>query len=258
MNRILVTGAGGQLGKSIQDLAPEYPGLDFLFVDKVDTDITRADLVLEKFREYRPDYCINCAAYTNVEQAEKTPEPAYAVNVKGVENLAHSCKEIQTVLIHISTDYVFDGAKEEGYTPGDQPNPINVYGKTKWLGEQVIQDQLKRYFIIRTSWLYSKKYPPNFYLTILEKAKRGDHLMVTDVQTGCPTDAANLARHILELIGSGSEEYGISHFTDGVAMSWFSFAVKILKDNNLFTRGFISKACNYGTFAKRPKNSVLL
>lgn len=258
MKRVLVTGAGGQLGKSIQDLAPEYPDLVFLFLDKADMDITQADLVAEEFREYHPDYCINCAAYTRVDQAEKNPEPAYAVNVKGVENLVIACKETHTILIHISTDYVFDGSKREGYLPNDQPNPINVYGKTKWLGEQAIQKELDRYFIIRTSWLYSKKYAPNFYLTILEKARRGERLQVTDSQVGCPTNAANLARHILGLIGSGSADYGISHFTDGEPMSWFSFAVKILKDNNLFTSGFIRKADNYGTFAVRPKNSVLL
>jgi dTDP-4-dehydrorhamnose reductase len=117
---------------------------------------------------------------------------------------------------------------------------------------------LDRHFIIRTSWLYSKKYGPNFYLTILDRAKKGEKLIVTDAQRGCPTDAANLAEHILELVKSGSRNYGISHFTDGEVMSWYSFAVKILKANNLFGGSSIRKADNYGTFAKRPENSILL
>ena len=258
MKRVLVTGAGGQLGKSIQDLAPGYPDLNFLFLDKSGLDITRADEVMERFQEYGPDYCINCAAYTQVDQAERNPEPAYAVNVKGVENLVLACKETRTVLIHISTDYVFDGSKKEGYHPGDQPNPINVYGETKWLGEQAIQHELHRYFIIRTSWLYSKKHPPNFYLTILEKAKRGERLVVTDAQTGCPTDAVNLGSHILELIGSGSADYGISHFTDGKAMSWFEFARDILGSNRLSEKVYLVKDNKNRSFARRPRNSVLL
>lgn len=258
MKRVLVTGAGGQLGKTIQDLVPEYPALEFLFLDKGDLDITRAGQVMERFREYRPHFCINCAAYTQVDQAERTPEPAYSVNVKGVENLVQACKETHTVLIHISTDYVFDGTKVEGYTTEDQPNPINIYGKTKWMGEQVIQKELERYFIVRTSWLYSKKYPPNFYLTILEKAKRGERLLVTDAQKGCPTDAANLASYLLDLIDSGLTDFGVHHYTDKVAMSWYEFSIKILKDAKLYKSGVIRKAANYGTFAQRPENSVLL
>jgi dTDP-4-dehydrorhamnose reductase len=257
MKRVLVTGAGGQLGKSIQDLAPEYESMEFFFMEKTELDITNRDKVMEKFRQVQPDYSINCAAYTEVDQAEKTPQPAYAVNVKGVENLVRACDETGTILIHISTDYVFDGKKKEGYRPEDQPNPINVYGRTKLEGEQIIHKRLDHYFIIRTSWLYSKKYGPNFYLTILEKAKRGEKLTVTDAQRGCPTDATNLARHILELIDSGSTDYGISHFTDSVAMSWLEFADRILTENGLKEVTELVKGENYLTFAPRPQFSNL-
>ncbi|MFZ9004639.1 MAG: dTDP-4-dehydrorhamnose reductase [Robiginitalea sp.] len=257
MKRVLVTGAGGQLGKSIQDLAPEYESMEFFFMEKTELDITNRDKVMEKFRQVQPDYCINCAAYTEVDQAEKTPQPAYAVNVKGVENLVHACAETGTILIHISTDYVFDGKKKEGYLPEDKPNPINVYGKTKLEGERVIQQSLERYFIVRTSWLYSKKYAPNFYLAILEKAKKGEKLTVTDAQRGCPTDAANLARYLLEIVKSGREDYGISHFTDGEVMSWYGFATNILKEYGFWEVIELVKGENYHTFAERPANSIL-
>ena len=258
MKRVLVTGAHGQLGRSIQDLSVEFASLKFLFLNKIQLDITKSDKVCEAFLEFQPQYCINCAAYTLVDQAEKSPEPAYAVNVKGVENLVRACNETGTILIHISTDYVFDGKKEEGYYPKDEPNPINVYGKTKLEGERIIKQSLDRYFIIRTSWLYSKKHGPNFYLKILEKAKKGETLTVTDSQRGCPTDAANLARYILELIRLDRMDYGISHYTDGVSMTWYVFAHHIKDKEAPESLSQIVKGDNYRSFAKRPVNSVLL
>ena len=258
MKRVLVTGAGGQLGRSLQEITPHYDQLEFLFLDRAELDITDPDEVQKKFTKFRPHYCINCAAYTKVDQAERTPEPAFEVNVHGVENLARACTETGTILIHISTDYVFDGRKSEGYRPEDQPNPINIYGKTKLEGERIIQQHLQKFFIIRTSWLYSKKYGPNFYLTILRKAREGEQITVTDAQKGCPTDAANLARHILELIKSGNREFGISHFTDGEVMSWYGFAKQILKDHGLSDQVSLAKGGNYVTFAERPKHSELI
>lgn len=176
VKRILVTGANGQLGNSLQVVSESLEGTEFLFLGRSDLDITQPHQIAEWFAKFRPDYCINCAAYTQVDQAEKSPEEAYHINAEGVENLAKACSEYGTTLIHISTDYVFDGKKTEGYTPGDLPNPINVYGKTKLEGEQRIQRELSTFFIIRTSWLYSKKYGPNFYLTILDRAKRENPL----------------------------------------------------------------------------------
>ena len=231
--------------------------MDFLFLARSEMDITSAVEIRKWFLKYRPDYCVNCAAYTQVDQAEKTPEPAYEVNVKGPENLARACREFGTKLVHISTDYVFDGKNSNGYLPGDTPNPINVYGRTKLEGELMIQKEMDAYFIIRTSWLYSKHYPPNFYLTILEKARKGETLSVTNAQRGCPTDAANLAQHILEIIKSETSEYGISHFTDGEAMTWFEFAVHILEQEGFPDYPQLSKAENYRTFAERPQTSIL-
>jgi dTDP-4-dehydrorhamnose reductase len=214
--------------------------------------------VNDQFESFRPDYCINCAAYTKVDQAELTPEPAFAINVTGVENLAKACLEFNTVLIHVSTDYVFDGTKTGGYYPEDQPNPINVYGNSKWEGEKLITGILSRYFIVRTSWLYSKKYPPNFYLTILNKAKKGENLTVTDSETGCPTDASDLGRYILEMVNSGRSDYGISHFAGKEVMTWYGFASVILREHLLSESINLVKGQNLRSFVKRPATSILL
>jgi len=253
---ILVTGASGQLGKSIQKLSQKYPDNKFTFTDIAELSITDKGAINRYFGTHSYDYCINCAAFTNVEQAEKTPEPAFELNAYGVKYLSLACKKHDVVLIHISTDYVFDGEKEGGYTTKDKPNPINQYGKSKLAGENSIQEIMDKYYIIRTSWLYSE-YGNNFYNTILNKAQTEKVLYITDEQTGCPTNANNLAKYILNLIASQHTEYGIYHFTDGKAMTWYDFAKMILKKNNLEATSKIKKAKNYRTFAARPRNSVL-
>ena len=258
MKRILVTGSKGQMGMTLQELAPDYPDLDFHFTDKDILDITDADTVTRVFSELKPHYCINCAAYTQVDQAEKNPELAFEVNAKAVAHLADACSENDTILIHLSTDYVFDGTSKSGYRPGDEPNPINVYGKTKLEGERTIQAQLNNYFIVRTSWLYSKQYGHNFYRTILEKAKKGEKLVVTEQQTGCPTNALNLSKYLLDLIESDSEAFGIKHFTDGESMTWYEFAKNILADNGYNQKVNLQRGENYRTFAQRPINSILI
>jgi dTDP-4-dehydrorhamnose reductase len=257
-SKILVTGANGQLGKAIEELfAKNEDNLEFIFVTKDQLDITNKSKLLAFFKENPCNYCINCAAYTNVEQAEKTPELAYKVNTEGVKYLAEACKLSQIILIHISTDYVFDGEKGSPYTVDDLPSPINEYGKSKLLGEQHIQRILEKYFIIRTSWLYSKKYGKNFYRAILEKAKKGEVLHITNEQTGCPTNTESIAKYIIDLIVNKSLDYGIKHVSDNKAMTWFEFAEEILSENQLKTQTNLVKGNKYVTFARRPKNSVL-
>ena len=256
--KVLVTGANGQLGKTIEELyLNNDEGIEFVFTSKSRLDITDVNSVQNIFKIKQFDYCINCAAYTDVEQAEKTPETAFNVNTEGVKNLAKACKEFGTILIHISTDYVFDGDKEGGYTINDIPNPINEYGKSKLQGEKYIQDILECYFIIRTSWLYSKKYGRNFYTKILEKAETETQINVTSNQIGCPTDTVNLARFIYRLINSPLSKYGIYHFCDSKQMTWYDFAKVILVENRkLFNINLVIDD-EYLTFAKRPLNSVL-
>ena len=152
--KILVTGSTGQLGMEIQAIAQAYPQLDFVFTSSKTLDITDKEAVSNFFNSQNFDYCINCAAYTQVDKAETAKTEAFAINVTGVKNLAESCAQTNTILIHISTDFVFDGTKKTPYTEEDVPNPINYYGKTKYLGEQEVQKHLEKYYIIRTSWLY--------------------------------------------------------------------------------------------------------
>ena len=254
----MVTGSGGQLGKTIKEFAPLVKNASFDFKDLSHLDITDDEAINNLFQKESYDYCINCAAYTNVEQAEKTPEPAYMVNAEGVKNLAMACKKHGVVLIHVSTDYVFDGEKEGPYTVADEANPINEYGRSKWRGEVYIRQLLDRHYILRTSWLYSKKYGSNFYRTILKKVSEGQELRITDEQKGCPTDTETLAKFILENILTEKRPFGTYHVTDGKPMTWYGFAQQILDENGLTDKAKLVLDRNYRTFAKRPKNSVMV
>ncbi|PKA98298.1 dTDP-4-dehydrorhamnose reductase [Flavobacteriaceae bacterium MAR_2009_75] len=256
MTSVLVTGSNGQLGMSLRDFELSYPQIQFEFKTSSELDITDKLNIKKVFSQQKYDYCINCAAYTNVEQAEKEADLAFKVNVEGVKNLAQTCLTNNTVLIHISTDYVFDGENSDPYTIDDVTNPINAYGRSKLQGEINVRELLSKFFIVRTSWLYSK-YGNNFYKAILGKANRGEEMSITDSQTGCPTNAKNLANFLIWLIQTQNQQYGIHHYTDGEVHSWYTFALKILKENNLLDQAKIQKVKNYRTFAKRPKYSVL-
>lgn len=179
------------------------------------------------------------------------------MNAEGVKNLAEVCRDHTTTLIHISTDYVFDGEKEDPYTVNDKTNPINEYGRSKLRGERFIQEILPNHYIIRSSWLYSKKFGHNFYRTILKKALAGEDLYITNAQKGCPTDTETLAEFILNEIVLKKKPFGIYHFTDGKPMTWYEFAKQILEENGLTGKVNLVLDTNYRTFAKRPKNSVL-
>jgi len=255
---ILITGSSGQLGQTLKELSTGFKDITFDFKSSRELDITNPSTINELFRKNNHSYCINCAAYTNVEQAELTPEAAFKVNADGARSLALACKEHGITLIHISTDYVFDGEKETPYTIHDKPNPINEYGRSKLKGEEHIRQILDNYFILRTSWLYSKKYGHNFYRTILKKARKGEELHITDNHLGSPTNTETLARFILDEIISGTKPFGTYHFTDGIPMTWYDFAKGILEENGLSEKARLVLDRNYRTFAQRPKNSVLI
>ncbi|MBW8242629.1 dTDP-4-dehydrorhamnose reductase [Muricauda oceani] len=257
MVRILVTGAGGQLGQTLQNNAQKFTVFSFDFKLSNELDVTEPAQLFDVFKQGQYDFCINCAAYTNVEEAEKQPQKAMNVNAEGAKQLAEVCKMHGTTLIHISTDYVFDGKKKAGYTVADKTNPINVYGKSKLAGEKFIQQIQPNHYIIRTSWLYSKKYGHNFYRAIVRKALAGEDLNITDAQKGCPTNAESLAKFILNEIVLGEKPFGIYHFTDGKPMTWYDFAKQILNENGLTDKVNLVLEPNYRTLAKRPKNSVL-
>ena len=256
--KVLVTGANGQLGQTIQQMQGQNEDdRVFTFVSKSELDITNKDDVDVFFKQYTFDYCINCAAYTNVEQAEKTPEIAFKVNAEGVKYLAEGCLKNNTVLIHISTDYVFDGEKNEPYTEEDITNPINEYGKSKFLGEQYIQEVLSDYFIIRTSWLYSKEFGHNFCKTIINKIKDKQELRIIASQTGTPTNCVELSRFIFHLIETQQRNFGIYHFSALGEATWFDFALEITKHFNYLSIDPITSFKTNQSKIKRPLNSVL-
>jgi dTDP-4-dehydrorhamnose reductase len=256
MKKILVTGAAGQLGRCIHGIAANYPNFDIVFTSKNELDIENFKEVSELFDRESFEYCINTAAYTNVEKAESEPEKAFSINAEAVQNLAKVCKKTDTVLIHISTDYVFDGKKKTPYTEEDKTNPINVYGASKLKGEAYIEETHQKHFIIRTSWLYSQ-YGHNFYRTVLKFGKEGKILTVTTEQIGTPTNANDLATILLKIIDSGNQAFGIYHFSNGGETTWHGFAEAIFELNPQFDARKLVKTAHYPTFAKRPKNSVL-
>lgn len=255
--KVLVTGANGQLGLTFQELQVNYTDIiEFIFVSKDELDITKPEALEPFFNKNNFDYCINCAAYTNVEQAEKTPEQAFLVNAIGVKNLAKACKKTNTILIHISTDYVFDGEKKEPYTEVDLTNPINEYGKSKLLGEYYIENTLHKYFIIRTSWLYSV-YRNNFLKTIVNKIDCNKKIKITTSQKGTPTSCEDLSKFIIYLISSYENKFGIYNLSAQGETTWFDFAVQISKHFNNHNKSYILPVREFVSKAKRPKYSIL-
>lgn len=256
MKKILVTGANGQLGRCIQDAAVHFPDLEIVFVSKDDLDIENSELLKNFFTKNTFDYCINTAAYTNVEKAETEKDTTFAINAEAVRNLAQICAEREIVLIHISTDYVFDGKKQSPYIETDPTNPINVYGASKLLGEQYIQEICKKYYIFRTSWLYSQ-YGHNFLKTILKYSQEGKPLTITTEQTGTPTNANDLARMILQVIEQDKADYGVYHYSNAGETTWYGFAEEILRQTGKLKEANLAKTNHYRTFAARPEYSVL-
>ena len=256
MKKILVTGANGQLGRCIKDASAHFPDFEFVFTSKEELDIENTDLLKEFFREDHFSHCINTAAYTNVEKAESDKEKAFSINAEAVKNLALTCKENDVVLLHISTDYVFDGKKKSPYLETDVTNPINVYGASKLKGEQYIQEICEKFFILRTSWLYSQ-YGHNFLKTILRYSEEKKPLTITTEQTGTPTNANDLAKALLQIIAQDSKNYGIYHFSNSGETTWYDFANEILWQTGKLKEANLAQTNQYSTFAARPEYSVL-
>jgi len=253
---VLVSGAGGQLGQALQSIARNYPNIGFQFFGSADLDITSKAAVDETFQNIKPDFCINAAAYTAVDKAESESEKAQAINADGVRNLAQACKESGATLLHISTDFVFDGTQKTPYTETDSTSPQGVYAQTKLDGERALEQTYDKYFIIRTSWVYSN-FGNNFMKTMLRLAAERDSLGVVNDQIGSPTHAIDLAKAILAIIESGSKSYGIYHFSNEGSTSWYDFAKEIFRINNVSIDLKPIATAAYPTPAKRPKYSVM-
>lgn len=253
---VLVTGANGQLGSCIKTISQRYPLLHFIFVDRNRLDITDAINVSEFFNNTKIDWCINCAAYTAVDRAEVEQQVAYNVNVSGAKNLAKACQQHDAKLIHISTDFVFDGKKNTAYTEDDVTGPLNIYGKTKLEGELEISSIFEEYFILRTSWLYSE-FGHNFLATMLKLAKVNRELKIVDNQIGTPTYAGDLARFIVALILTNSDKYGLYNYSNEGVASWYDFAKAIFEISKVNITVMPIPSSDFPTPAKRPTFSVL-
>ncbi|MDI1317572.1 dTDP-4-dehydrorhamnose reductase [Flavobacterium sp.] len=257
---VLVTGANGQLGQSLQFSAPNYPELQFVFCSSTELDITNAENCETVFAKVKPNYCINAAAYTAVDKAEIELEKAHSINVDGAKNLATVCKLNNTILLHISTDFVFDGTASKPYTENDIPNPTGVYGQTKLDGEKAIQEVFNKYYIIRTSWVYSQ-FGNNFMKTMLRLASERDSLSVVNDQIGTPTNAVDLAEVLMKIIQHCQTElvevFGIYNFSNEGQCSWYDFAKEIFEINGVKINLQAIPTSSFPTPAKRPKYSVL-
>ncbi len=245
--KVLVTGAKGMLG---QDLCPvlEDAGYEIIETDREELDITDFSAIEKMFAEEKPDIVVHCAAYTNVDGAESDLEGATLINVTGTENIAKACAKSGATMVYISTDYVFDGTKNEPYTPQDEPNPINNYGLTKLQGEMAVKKQLEKYYIARTSWLYGH-HGKNFVETMIALSKSGKEIKVVNDQFGAPTWTVDLSGGIVKLLEQ--KPYGTYHVCGGGQTTWWGFAKQI---------GVDVLPCTTEEFprpAKRPKYSVM-
>ena len=257
MKKILVTGGYGQLGNCLQKLSSEFAErFTFGFTNSEALDITDSFAVLDYFDDFKPDFCINASAYTAVDLAESEPEKAFAVNAQGVANLAEACKEHNAVLIHVSTDYVFDGETNLPYEEDNFTNPAGVYGASKRKGEELALEINPKTVILRTSWLYSE-FNKNFVKTMLNLFSTKDELNIVSDQHGQPTNANDLAEAIMKIIETEHKTYGIFHFSNQPETTWYDFAAKIAEfsDSKIKLNPITTE--QYPTPAKRPARSTM-
>lgn len=254
---IIVIGGSGQLGQCLNEVVSGKEQLfNYLFLSKSDLDFINAEDVTRLFEEYKPVYCINCAAYTAVDQAEDDLDRAFEINEFAVKRLAEICLAHQTTLIHISTDFVFDGNSSIPLKEEMPTSPVNVYGLSKLKGEQEIQEVMDAYYIIRTSWLYSEK-ANNFVKTMLKLAQSKDQLNVIYDQVGTPTYAMDLARMIVQLIQKEIKSYGVYHYSNEGVASWYDFAKAVFEFAEVDMTVLPVPSSAFVTRAKRPHYSVM-
>jgi len=256
--KVLVTGSNGQLGLSIKNQAGSFPSFHFIYTDVDELDITSMESLKIFFQKNKIDALINCAGYTAVDKAEAEREKAFLINAQAVKNLAMLSNEFGYFLIHISTDYIFDGNKTTPYLETDIPNPQSIYGHSKFEGENEIIRFAKNAIILRTSWLYSE-YGNNFVKTIQRLAKDRPELKVVSDQVGTPTYAGDLAEAILKIITHKSDFLGVNiyHYSNEGVASWFDFASAIVELNKLDCKVKPITTEEYPLPAKRPFFSVL-
>jgi dTDP-4-dehydrorhamnose reductase len=256
MKKILVTGANGQLGSEIKEFAGNYPNFNFIYTDIAEFPLDKEEKIIENFNIIQPDIVINCAAYTAVDKAEQDAVVADAINHLAIATLATLCQKSDAKLIHVSTDYVFDGTSPIAYKEDDKPNPKSVYGVTKLAGEVACAKNCPDSIIIRTAWVYSE-FGNNFVKTMLRLMTERESIGVVNDQVGSPTYAGDLAQVILTILDSKKWESGMYHYSNEGEISWFDFAkdIKEIAGKNCEVNGI--PASSYPTPAERPAFSLL-
>lgn len=258
--RILLTGAKGQLGRSIRARLPEE--WELIATDSQTLDITDEEAVMNMAKNFQPDVIINAAAFTAVDKAELDSERAFAINAAGARNLAAAAQSVSARFIHVSTDYVFSGRNRIPYKESDMPNPQTVYGSSKLAGELLALAADPDTVVIRTAWVFSE-YGQNFVKSILAQAKAGQPLSVVDDQDGCPTYAGDLAQVIIDLLQRREFPRGILHYCGNRALSWHKFALAILKTEAELNPDFVMPSVTAQSSkdlpaqANRPSYSVM-
>jgi len=264
--KILITGADGQVGQALQELAAEQAAFELIPMPEGQLDITDAMAVQEKLGEHLPDYLINAAGFNDVDRAESEPEHCTAVNREGVKTLALACGEFNVPMLHISSDYVFDGHYASGYTEQDEGAPLGVYGASKWEAEEVLRQLLPRHIILRTSWLFSER-GSNYVLTTLGRALNEQPLLAVDDRKGCPTSALDLARVLLAIIQqlhNGAEAWGTYHYSGAEISTLYAFSEAIIEEARQYDERYkpltlkAVASVDYPTEAQRPTSSILV
>ncbi len=249
---VLIIGSEGMLGHDLVDILSIENEISTTTIDTL--DITDIDKTIKTVKEINPDVVVHAAAFTDVNGSESNPDMAYKVNVLGTRNVAVACREANSAMVYICTDYVFDGTKGSSYYEYDQTNPLSVYGKTKHIGEVYIRDILNKFYIVRTSWLYGF-HGPNFITTMLNLAKTNDTISVVNDQIGSPTYTVDLAKAIAQLIKKPS--YGIYHITNSEHCSWYEYAKEIFEIAGIEVEVKPVTTEEFPSPAPRPKYSVL-
>lgn len=251
--RILVTGVTGQLGYDVVRCLKERR-MECVGTGSSDFDLTDADAVREYLLRYRPDIVIHCAGYTNVNQAEQEQELCRAVNVDGTRAIALACRELDAGMVYISTDYVFPGDGTQFYETDDRKNPQCVYGRTKYEGEQAVQEILEKYFIVRVSWMFGAN-GDNFVKTMLRLGRMRQEIRVVDDQVGSPSYTKDIAPVLCDI--AVSAKYGVYHLTNEGVCSWAEFTQEIFRQAGIGAKVIPIPSREYPTPAKRPLNSRL-
>ncbi len=253
---ILITGANGQLGKEFRAFENKFPSYRFIFVGREELPVQNNEQVIEFFQRHQPAFCINCAAYTAVDKAETEKDESFLVNATAVGLLASVCRQFNTKLVHISTDYVFDGLSPVPYTEEDATCPVNTYGASKLKGEELCLQNNPNAMIIRTAWVYST-FGNNFVKTMIRLMKERSSLSIVNDQVGAPTYAADLAGAIMDIIERDYWKAGLYHYSNGGKISWYDFAVAIKELTGSSCQITPVSTSQYPTPAKRPSFSLL-